>query len=197
MKAVKKVVVVMTVAVMFACLAACGDSSEENSQVITRDTSGDDATTTAADTTDDANDGSGEDAENAADEAFSFVTDGVTLTPGTILDLSGMPDANDIYTVQSCAIEGMDNVYMYDAFELTAFEEDGVETIYSVYFTDANITTPEGLALGDDVSLVTELYGDDYEGDDTQITYTKGNTELVILLQDDVVISIEYLMVLE
>ncbi len=127
---------------------------------------------------------------------FYFETDGVTIIPGTALDLSVLPDANDTYTVPSCAIDGTDNVYMYDTFELTAYDEGNGEIIYSIYLTDANITTPEGLALGDDASRVTELYGEDYEESGTSITYTKGNTELIIILQNDVVVSIEYMVIL-
>ncbi len=79
---------------------------------------------------------------------------------------------------------------------VTAYDEGNGEIVYSIYFIDANITTTEGLALGDSRDDVLSLYGDDYEESGRALVYTKGNTQLSIILQDDVVISIEYMPVL-
>ncbi len=120
----------------------------------------------------------------------------MTLTPGEAFDASALPDADDVYTVPSCAVEGSDNVYNYTTFEVTAYDAGDGEVTYSIYLIDPNITTPEGLALGDGVDKVTELYGDGYEQDGTAMIYTRGETKLSIILQDDVVVSIEYLLIL-
>lgn len=195
----KKFALLLAAALVLFALAACsGETAGNTNQVITRGASEDE--TNGDGTNANETDGSDTATENteasSSDDAFYFETDGVTITPGTALDLSVLPDANDTYTVPSCAIDGTDNVYMYDTFELTAYDEGNGEIIYSIYLTDANITTPEGLALGDDASRVTELYGEDYEESGTSMTYTKGSTELIIILQNDVVVSIEYLVIL-
>ncbi|MCD7944423.1 MAG: hypothetical protein LUH43_06045 [Clostridia bacterium] len=194
----KKFALLLAAALVLSALAACSDETgtETTNQVITRGASEDETNEDTNANETDGSDTATENTDDAAEEAFYFETDGVTIIPGTALDLSVLPDANDTYTVPSCAIDGTDNVYMYDTFELTAYDEGNGEIIYSIYLTDANITTPEGLALGDDASRVIELYGEDYEESGTSMTYTKGSTELIIILQNDVVVSIEYMVIL-
>ncbi|MCD8055379.1 MAG: hypothetical protein LUE25_01460 [Clostridiales bacterium] len=194
----KKFALLLVAALVLSVLAACSGETgtEATNQVITRGASEDETNEDTNASGTDASATAMENADDASEEAFYFETDGVTIIPGTALDLSVLPDANDTYTVPSCAIDGTDNVYMYDTFELTAYDEGNGEIIYSIYLTDANITTPEGLALGDDASRVIELYGEDYEESGTSMTYTKGSTELIIILQNDVVVSIEYMVIL-
>lgn len=127
---------------------------------------------------------------------FGFVFQGVTLVPGTAFDASVLPQAESVYQVPSCAIEGTDNVYQYDTFELTAFEGSDGEVIYSIYLIDANTPTPEGLYLGDDLAAVISIYGEEYTENGTQMIYQKGNTLLLIIVENGIVSSIEYRKVL-
>lgn len=127
-------------------------------------------------------------------EYFSFVYQNVDLIPGASFPEKQLPEATSVYTVPSCAMEGTDNVYNYEVIEVTAFRDGKDESIYSIYLLDANTPTVEGLYLGDNVSRVTELYGTSYRQEGTQITYQKGDTLLILILQDDFVSSIEYRM---
>ena len=131
----------------------------------------------------------------AAKDAYSYTYEGVELVPGAAFDPSVLPEADSVYEVPSCAIEGTDNLYNYGTFELTAFNDGTGEVIYSIFFIDPNITTDEGLALGDDVAKIIELYGEDYTAEGTAYVYTAGNTILSILVQNDTVTSIEFRMV--
>lgn len=133
--------------------------------------------------------------EPAAQEVFSFVYEGVELVPGTALAQYTLPEADSVFTVPSCAIEGTDNVYSYPSFELTAYNDGTGEVIYSIYLLDANTATTEGLYVGDDLARVTELYGTDYIQNDTELIFTRGGTTLNLLLDGESVISIEYRMV--
>lgn len=134
----------------------------------------------------------GETTAPVAEDVFSYTVGGVELVPGEAFDASVLGEASFTYTIPSCAFEGTDNVYNYETYEIIAYNEGQGEVIYSVYFVDANITTDEGLALGDDVSRITELYGEGATVNGTEWTYQKGNTLLVIIIQDDFVSSIEY-----
>lgn len=190
-----KKALVMAIAVMMAAsLAACGSSSGSTD-------ASEQAITCSDDDEEDEEEAEMEESVSVTQETqdegvFSFEADGVTITPGEAFDSSALQDADDVYTVLSCAVDGYDNVYNYTTFEVTAFDSGDGEVTYSIYFLDPNITTPEGLALGDSVDKVTELYGDNYEEDGTALVYTRGETELSIILQDDVVASIEYLLIL-
>lgn len=129
------------------------------------------------------------------EEGFSFAVEGVVLTPGAAFDPSQLPQPNEVYQVPHEKIEGGDNVYCYDGFEVTAYNDGTGEVIYAIWLTDSNVATMEGLARGDNGAKVDELYGTDYEGDPTARTYYLGNTMLSILLHEDVVIDILYLWI--
>lgn len=126
------------------------------------------------------------------ESAFQFAYEGVTLTPGGDFDASALGDPLDRSTVPSCAFDGNDNVYNYGAFELTAYVDGDKERIYSIYFIDSNLSTPEGLSLGDSVDDMKSFYGEDCVVEETSYTYTRGETSLIVIIQNDVVFSIEY-----
>lgn len=128
------------------------------------------------------------------EEKFQFTYEGVALVPGAAFDPAVLPEADSVFTVPSCAIEGTDNVYSYPVLEVTAYNDGTGEVIYSIYLTDANTPTEEGLYVGDDLARVTELYGEDYTQNGAEITYTKGATTLNMIINGDSVISIEYRM---
>lgn len=131
--------------------------------------------------------------ERVVDEdVFSFTYQGVALVPGNAFDSAALPEAESIYQVPSCAIEGTDNVYSYGDIEVTAFNDGSGEVIYSVYIVDANTPTAEGLYIGDTLDQVIAVYGEDYTQENSQVTYQKGNTLLVIILDGDYVASIDF-----
>ena len=180
----KKLIAVLALLVLVFALAACGSEAEQNADlVITRAT---EETQIA-------------EAENvqadAVREEFCFIAEGVELIPGADFDPTVLPEAASLYTVPSCAIEGTDNVYNYETFEITAYDDGTGEVIYSIYIIDPNITTPEGLALGDGLDRVLELYGDDYQMNGAAYDFYGTETMLSIIIQNEAVASIEYRMI--
>lgn len=171
----KKIAVILALVLL---LSACGAASGDAGMEFTRGTQS----------------ASGQETENAdaPNAPFAFAVDGVTLMPGAAFDAAQLPQPDSVYEVPSCAIEGTDNVYNYGGFEVTAFQDKDGEKIYSVYFLDANLTTAEGLALGDSVDKLVSLYGDGYAVNGTEYYYVRGETILSVLVQGDVIISIEY-----
>ena len=122
-------------------------------------------------------------------EVFYFMAGDVMVTPGMIFDADLLP-AESVYEVPSCAFEGTDNVYSYGSYEITAFNDGEKELVYSIFFVEPDVSTPEGLANGDELSRAKELYGDCRE-DDAAWVFTRGNTELYVIAEDDVIVSIE------
>lgn len=123
---------------------------------------------------------------------FGFLYEGVTLIPGEVFDRSALEGYIEVSEVPSCAFDGNDNVYNYGVFELTTYVEEEGERVYSIYFMDSNLTTTEGLCLGDTVEDMKSLYGEDYAAEETAYTYTRGETLLTVIAKDDIVVSIEY-----
>ena len=125
-------------------------------------------------------------------DTFSFIYEGITLTPGEIFEQSALGEYSEFSEVPSCAFDGNDRVYNYDVFEVTAYIDGEQERIYSIYFIDPNLPTTEGLCLGDTVDDMKSIYGEDYEMNGNSYDYKGGNTMLSIITQNDVVMSIEY-----
>lgn len=178
----KKIIAILLCLMLALSLTACGEAAPE--QVITRATEAPAGTVDAAEAVE----------APGVNQPYGFLANGILLVPGTAFDASVLGQASSSYEVPSCAIEGMDVVYNYDSFEVTAFNDGTGEVIYSIYLLDPNVTTPEGVALGDDVEAVVAAYGGDYEEDGTSYTYHAGGTNLVIIFQDSTVASIEYRM---
>lgn len=44
----------------------------------------------------------------------------------------------------------------------------------------------------DEIGDAIKIYGDDYQKDDNKYTYTKGNTDLIFITDNDIINSIEY-----
>ncbi|MDE5588016.1 MAG: hypothetical protein K2J60_02600 [Acetatifactor sp.] len=196
----KKMSKVLLLCVILAVLTACGREATlagNLAQDITMNTGG--SQRDAEKGGDNKEDGEAEQETEVSDcgkqkeeGAFSFVYEGVTLTPGEFFDQSALPGYSDVAEVPSCAFDGNDKVYDYEVFELTAYIEEDGERVYSVYFIDPNMPTTEGLCLGDTVDDMKSLYGEGYEAEGTACTYTRGETLLIIITRNDIVVSIEY-----
>lgn len=130
-------------------------------------------------------------------EGYSFTLGDIKLVPGADFDPTVLPEATSVYEVPSCAIEGTDNLYAYDSIEITAFDDGEGEIIYSVYIVDANTPTDEGLYIGDGLEEVNAIYGTDRTENGNELTYQKGDSLLIIIIENDVVISVEYRAVME
>ena len=184
----KRVIAVLLSMMLLCTLTACSEPAAQPSNATTdavadTTTEAADDTTAAADTTADSLD---------VEEGFSFTFEGVELIPGQSFDASALPAPQSVYQVPSCAIEGTDNVYNYGTIEVTAFNDGTGEVIYSVYIVDANTPTNEGLYIGDTVDHVIAAYGEDYTRENGQITYQKGDTLLIMILDGEYVLSIDF-----
>lgn len=191
----KKMFAVLLAMLMLLAQCACGNTDkpqETTAPVVT------DAPATEPSATEEGELDGGFDIGVVPVEPFVFTFNGVTLIPGTVYDAAALPEPTSVYQVPSCAIEGTDNVYNFnDAVEITAFNDGSQEIIYSIAIFDPNVCTDEGLYLGDDMARVIELYGEDYTENGTAMVYTKGNTELTIILQNGFVVDMEFKWITE
>ena len=186
---------------IFCCLVlnlcACGsDAQTYDDQVITR--SMEEATASSeAEPTEVVEETAEAEKETVQINFAMFEYNGQTIRVGEKLDMTLLPRPKSIYEVPSCAFEGTDNVYRYEDFEITAYDDGTGEVIYSIYLLTPTVTTPEGLGLGEDLSKMLELYGENYEQDGTTYYYYCGDVMLSILVQNETVISVEYRWITE
>ena len=76
------------------------------------------------------------------------------------------------FEAESCAFEGLDKTYTYDAVEI--------------------VTYPEGVTIGSTPEDVTAAYGEEYDTIGQQYAYEDGDCLLSVLFQDGKAISVEY-----
>ena len=175
----KRIIPLLLVALL---LTACTTAPQGNPDVqITRgtepvDTTGEAATPTTTEAV-------------QVDDVFYFMAGDLKVVPGTPFDATKVT-YESVYEVPSCALEGTDNVYNCGSYEITAFNEGKGEVTYSVFFTAPDAKTPEGLGLGDDLANAATIYGQ-YEDNDGVWVFTRGNTQLLVMGEEDVITSLE------
>lgn len=137
-------------------------------------------------------DNSAEETENLSKVSeFTFVVNGVTVTPGKTMPSEKLPEPKAISKVPSVAFEGTDDVYFFGDFEITAHVANGENEVYSVNFINSAVSTAEGLKLGDTKEKMIELYGENYEANNKECLYKGEINELCVIIRDNVVTSIE------
>ena len=165
----KKLLLTATAVVLaMSFMAGCGGSTENEK-----------ATTTAATT-------------NAASKYY-FEANGAKVNIGDNGEaaIAALGEANSTFTATSCAFEGEDHMYMYDAFQLTLSTVNGEEVVTAISVTNDMISTPEGVKIGSTNDDVTEAMGVESK-EDGNYQFTDGHTAHAIVVKDDAVISITY-----
>ena len=122
-------------------------------------------------------------------DAFAFQVGETLVVPGTLFDATKV-SYDDVYEVPSCAGEGTDKVYITADYEITAYHDGKSEITYSVIFVSPAVQTNEGLSLGDDIAKAATLYGEP-EVDGNAWVFTRGDTQLWVIGENNTVISIE------
>ena len=124
-------------------------------------------------------------------EGYTFTFQGLDLVPGADFDAAALSIVES-FENPNCAGEGKFITYLHDGMELTVNTNGDKTVVYSVFITDPNLATNEGLHLGDDLAAVTAAYGEAISEDDGLLTYVKNKTHLVIQLENELVTAIEF-----
>lgn len=131
------------------------------------------------------------------DLGYVFEYKGVQLSVDApsekILEALGEPI--NYFEAPSCAFVGLDKIYTYSGFEFQTYTENDKDYIASFRFLDDTVTTPEGIGLNSSLEDVIAAYGENYRQSFTQYTYTKGGCNLSFILEDNEVVSVEYVSV--
>lgn len=131
---------------------------------------------------------------NKAENKYYFETQGVKFAMNDkAADIIKTLGTTETKKIPSCAHQGEDTVYYYDAYgyELETYTVNGEEYISCVWFSSDAVKTPEGLAIGDSEQTIESLYGKK-QSDAAAYIYKDANTMLTIMAKDGVVSSIQY-----
>jgi hypothetical protein len=134
-----------------------------------------------------------------AKPGYVFDYNGVSIQMNTdvapVLEALGEPQ--EYFEAKSCAFDGLDKTYYYSGIELTTYPNGDKDYISSVYFKDDSVSTTEGIYIGSTLSELLAAYGEDYTGDTGSYTYTKGDSSVMFLVENDEVTAVTYLAVVE
>ncbi len=130
-----------------------------------------------------------------AESGYTFAVSGVNIGIGE--DFAQYKDSLGEASMSestSCANAGMDRRFSYKGYIVMTNCEAGsdVDYVTHIELKDDTVSTPEGIAIGDDASKVAEKYGEATESDDKKMIYVKGGMRLIFLLTDGKVSSIQY-----
>ena len=125
-------------------------------------------------------------------DVYSFLVGNTEIFLGDKFDEEKLGYLYTYSETPSCAFDGLDKTYTYQDYEITTYPNNEEDLISSIYFLTDAIQTKEGVKLGDNKTKMLDTYGDNYQEKDNIYTYVKNKTSLEFMLQDDVIISIEY-----
>lgn len=128
------------------------------------------------------------------DSSYSFFYNGVSIAPGGSFDAikSELGAYTSCFEAASCAFDGNDQIYTYGSVQINVSPLAGVNTIYMVTLLDDSLATPEGVRVGSARDEVVAAYGDSGIDRGTSLVYVAGMTELVFILRDGCVTSVQY-----
>lgn len=175
----KKISVLLVAALLVACMmVGCGNSgsgeNNNNSQSSNNNNSG-------------------------AYEGFVFkLKDTDIQLNAKMADLTGKLGKEDAYfESNSCAFQGLDKVYTYGSVVISTYPLENVDYVYTIELKDDTVETPEGIYIGSSKADVEKAYGTPGSTTDTAYIYTKGESQLNIIFEDDAVSSIVYTAITE
>ena len=134
---------------------------------------------------------SGNDKNNAEDYYFQKGDLKIHMKDPAAPILEKLGQAKSSYEAPSCAFDGMDVIYSYPGFDLMTFVNNGEGIISGVVLRDDTVETIEGICIGSDKAAVEKAYGK-FEDGVNNLKLTKGGCELLIILTDGAVSSIQY-----
>lgn len=133
------------------------------------------------------------------EKGYEFVFNGVTIAMHSKMEpiLEKLGEPMEYFEAESCALPGMEKIYTYSGFEILTYEKEGVDYVLSVVILDDSVSIKEGIYLYSDLDSLIEKYGDDYTKELNTYKYESGQSQLVFLVEDDEITSIEYLATME
>ena len=125
-------------------------------------------------------------------EMYAFKENETEIKIGDNLLNLELPETSNVYEAESCAFDGTEKTYTYENYEITTCVKENSEDILSIYLTSDQVSTKEGIKIGDSVDAMKQAYGEDFELTDFSYVYKKGNSTLTFITDNDIITSIEY-----
>ena len=125
-------------------------------------------------------------------EKYAFKANETEIKIGDNFFNLKLPETSNVYEAESCAFDGIEKTYTYENYEITTCVKENSEDILTIYLTSDQVSTEEGIKIGDSVDALKQAYGEDFELTDFSYVYKKGNSTLTFIIDNDIITGIEY-----
>jgi hypothetical protein len=97
-----------------------------------------------------------------------------------------------IFEAPSCAFDGIDRIFSYPGIQIHTYPEDDEDFVHTLSIRDDSISIYGGIFLGSTWDSVKFVFGNDYAQDFDMFTYTRGQTTLAFLVENDIITAITF-----
>jgi hypothetical protein len=111
--------------------------------------------------------------------------------------LAALGEAKSYSESTSCAFEGLDKTYGYPSIYIQTYPIGDKDYIYGWWFEDDLVANEEGLSIGSSLADVQACYSADCYNGTNAYQVKKGSGMMTIILENDVVTSIQYAIITE
>ena len=127
---------------------------------------------------------------------YAFMSNGVPVCVNAEVAsiVAALGEPLSYFEAASCAFDGLDKTYTYDGFQIETYPIGDIDYVNCIILLDDMTSTPEGIRIGASSADVTAAYGTADEADDSRLVYMKDDMQLMFLLNDGKVSSIQYMM---
>lgn len=128
------------------------------------------------------------------DIGFTLEFAGFTIHMNQNMDevKAGIGEPLGVLVVPSCAFDGDDRIYSYPGFQIYTYPVGDKDLVHTINISDDSIVLTGGIFLGSRWDDVKAVFGTDYERDINMHTFTRGNTTLAFLVEDDIITTIVF-----
>ena len=135
--------------------------------------------------------------QDPVQDSFSFTYKGtkIALHAPVAPILEALGEWKTYNESPSCAFDGLDKQYGYGSFYLETYPIGDKDYVYGWYFVDDMVSNDEDIIIGSSMADVDAMYGiENYNGTNA-FTIKKGSGMLTIILENEVVTSIQYAII--
>jgi len=200
----KKYILMTILAGTVLIFAACGDaevnSTPESAQNLPQAESGNVSAETPADEPEnDVADTETPSNQTVDESGFAFVTGDIIINMddymGDVLEALGEPFG--VFEAPSCAFDGIDRIFQFAAVQIHTYPVDDRDYVHTIMVRDDSVSTAGGIFLGSSFNDLISAYGSDYEHEANMFVYTRSGTTLSFLVENDMVVSILYGLIMD
>ena len=167
----KKLITILLAVAMLLSIAACAPSTTENP---------------------------GESKEPVQDSySFTFKGTKIALHAPAADVIAALGTADEYTEETSCAFDGLDKTYRYGSVYLQTYPLGDKDYIYGWWFVDDLVENDEGICIGSTLADVQTAYGSEGYNGSNAYQIKKGSGVLTIILENDIVTSVQYAIVTE